>query len=137
MELKKDELFGNITKDLGKWGADKAHHYMFIACCEDDIGVMCSCSMEDMALMLSNLTLGSPESACAIKKVATYIDDLMQSEPIYQKLKDDKDLSDEVKDEMFKHYFKQCLGQRTTELIDYLLKCGAIDPDDEAHNDEE
>lgn len=56
--------------------------------------------------MFGILTLDSPQFALAIKKVAGHIDRLMQSEPTYQKLKDDKDLSEITKNEMFMNYFK-------------------------------
>ena len=141
METKKgkDELFDNIINNLKKWEkADEAHRcYMFIATGECDVSAMCSCSIQDMVVMLGFLTLDSPQSACAIKKMAAYIDKLMQGEPTYQKLKDDKDLSGPAKDELFMHYFKQAIEKKDAALLELFSKSSDTDSDDEDDHYEE
>ena len=109
METKKDELFEKVIDDLKQWeDADEAkHRYIFLASRRSGLlSIMSSCSMHELTFMLGQLVLKSPGAACAVKKCAAHIDRLMQSEPTYQKLKDDKDLSEITKNEMFMNYFK-------------------------------
>lgn len=139
METKKDKLMEAVLNNLEKWEkADEAHRrYMFIATQECDVCAMCSCSIQDMVVMLGILTLDSPQTACAIKKMAAHIDKLMQGEPTYQKLKDDKDLSEPARDELFMYYFKQAIEKKDAALLELLSKSSDTDSDDEVHNDEE
>ena len=85
--------------------------------------------------MFGILTLDSPQFALAIKKVAGHIDRLMQSEPTYQKLKDDKDLSDITKNEMFMNYFKQAVEKKDADLAKFLTK--SSDTASDGDNEEE
>lgn len=139
METKKDELFGTVTHYLKKWGdADKAHRkYILLANSGEDASIMRHSSMQDTLLMLSLSTLDSPETACAIKKLANLIDDLMQSEPTYQKLKDNKDLSGPARDSLFMHYFKKAIERKKAELGAAISKSICIVSDDDNDNEEE
>lgn len=136
----KDELFERVIDDLKKWEeADEAkHHYMFLAKRRSDLmSTMCSCSMNEMILMLGILVLDNPEVACAVKKLAILIDRLMQSEPVYQELKDDKDFPESEKDGMFIYYFKQAVKKKYADLSELFSKSSDTDSDDEDDNEEE
>lgn len=136
----KDELFERVIDDLKKWEeADEAkHHYMFLAKRRSDLmSTMCSCSMNEMILMLGILVLDNPEVACAVKKLAILIDRLMQSEPVYQELKDDKDFPESEKNGMFIYYFKQAVKKKYADLSELLSKSSDTDSDDEDDNEEE
>lgn len=125
-----------VLNNLEKWeNANEAKHcHIFIAANGSDIQTMCNCTMLDMIVMFGILTLDSPQFALAIKKVAGYIDRLMQSEPTYQKLKDDTDLPEKTKNELFMKYFKQAVEKKDVDLAAFLTKSSdtASDDDDEA-----
>lgn len=141
METKKDKLMKAVFDNLEKWeNADEPNRrYILLAGSETGVQTMCHCSMTDMIVMLGILALDSPQFALAMRKVAGLIDRLMQSEPTYQKLKKDKDLSVITKDELFMNYFKQAVEKRDGELAEFFAKgCTAdLDNDDEDDNDEE
>lgn len=67
--------------------------------------------------------------------MADLIDNLMQSEPTYQKLKDNKDLSGPARDSLFMHYFKQAIERNKAELGAAISKSISIVSDDD--NEEE
>uniref|UniRef100_UPI003FEFE26C hypothetical protein n=1 Tax=Alloprevotella sp. TaxID=1872471 RepID=UPI003FEFE26C len=139
METKKekDELMEAVLKNLKKWeNANEAkHRHLLIAANGSGIQTMCNCSLLDLIVMFGILTLDSPQFALAIKKVAGHIDRLMQSEPTYQKLKDDKDLSEITKNEMFMNYFKQAVEKKDADLAEFLTKSSDTASDDD--NEEE
>lgn len=141
METKKDELMEAVLDNLEKWeNADEPNRrYILLAGSETGVQTMCHCSMTDMIVMLGILALDSPQFALAMRKVAGLIDRLMQSEPTYQKLKKDKDLSVIIKDELFMNYFKKAVEKRDGELAEFFAKgCTAdLDNDDDNDNDEE
>lgn len=136
METKKDKLMEAVLKNLEKWkNANEAkHRHLFIAAHESGIQTMCNCSVLDLIVMFGILTLDSPQFALAIKKVAGLIDRLMQTETTYQKLKDDKDLPENTKNELFMKYFKQAAEKKDADLTAFLTKSSdtASDDDDEA-----
>lgn len=141
METKKekDELIERVIDNLKKWGeADRAKHsYMFLSTRGNGtLRYMCSCSMKEMILMLGIVVLENPEVACTVKKLADVIDLIMQREPTYQKLKDDKDFSESEKDRMFMTYFKQAAENRGAALS-VLFSEIIEDSDDEANNEQE
>nr|DAR30590.1 MAG TPA: hypothetical protein [Caudoviricetes sp.] len=140
METKKDELFEKVIDDLKQWeDADEAkHRYIFLASRRSGLlSIMSSCSMHEQTFMLGLFVLKSPGAACAVKKCAAHIDRLMQSEPIYQRWKDDKDFSESVKDGVFMHCFRKVVEREGVDLAKFLLKSRDIDSDDNAYNDEE
>ncbi len=141
METKKDKLMEAVLDNLEKWeNADEPNRrYILLAGSETGVQTMCHCSMTDMIVMLGILALDSPQFALAMRKVAGLIDRLMQSEPTYQKLKKDKDLSVITKDELFMNYFKQAVEKRDGDLAAFFAKgCTAdLDNDDDNDNDEE
>ena len=140
METKKDELLEKITRYLKKWGsvADESHRaYMLIAKFKEDTTFMRRGSMQDMALMLSLATIGSPETALVIKKVAAMIDKLMLSESTYQKLKDDKDLPKHEKDRLFMHYFEKAVERKRAGVVEITQESSSIDFGDEDDNEDE
>lgn len=139
METKKDELFGKVTHYLKKWGdADKAHrNYILQANCGEDTSIMRHRPLLNTILMLNLSTFDSLEPACAIKKMADLIDNLMQSEPTYQKLKDNNELSGPARDSLFMHYFKQAIERKKAELGAAISKSISIVSDDDNDNEEE
>lgn len=122
METEKDKLMGAVLNNLEKWeNADEANRrYILLAGSETDVQTMCRCSMTDMIVMLGILSLDSPQFALAITKVAGLIDRLMQSETIYQKLKNDTDLPEKTKNELFMKYFKQAVEKKDADLAAFL-----------------
>lgn len=141
METKKDKLMEAVLDNLEKWeNADEPNRrYILVAGSKTGVQTMYHCSMTDMIVMLGILTLGSPQFALAMTKVAGLINRLMQSENTYQKLKKDKDLSVIVKDELFMNYFKQAIEKRDGELAEFFAKgyTADLDNDDDNDNDEE
>lgn len=141
MKQRKDELFEKIIDDLKQWeDADEAkHRYIFLASRRSGLlSFMSSCSMHELIFMLGLFVLKSPGAACAVKKCAAHIDRLMQSDPIYQRFKDDKDFSESVKDGVFMHCFRKVVESEGVDLAKFLSKSRDIDSDDEEdHNDEE
>lgn len=141
METKKDELFEKVIDDLKQWeDADEAQHrYIFLASRRSGLlSFMSSCSMHELTFMLGLFVLKSPGAACAVKKCAAYIDRLMQSDPIYQRFKDDKDFSESVKDGIFMNCFRKVVESEGVDLKKFLSKSRDIYSDDEEdHNDEE
>lgn len=133
METKKDKLMEAVLNNLEKWeNANEAkHRHLLIAANGSGIQTMCNCSMLDLIVMFGILTLDSPQFALAIKKVAGHIDRLMQSEPTYQKLKDDKDLSEITKNELFMKYFKQAVEKKDADLAAFLTKSSDTASDDD------
>lgn len=125
-----------VLNNLEKWeNADEPNRrYILLAGYENGVQTMCSCSTTDMIVMLGVLTLDSPQFALAITKVAGLIDRLMQTETTYQKLKDDTDLSEKIKNELFMKYFKQAAEKKDVDLAAFLTKSSdtASDDDDEA-----
>ena len=139
METKKDKLMEAVLDNLEKWeNADEPNRrYILLAGSETGVQTMCHCSMTDMIVMLGILALDSPQFALAMRKVAGLIDRLMQSEPTYQKLKKDKDLSVFIKDELFMNYFKQAVEKRDGELADFFAKGCTADLDNDDNDNEE
>lgn len=139
METKKDKLMEAVLDNLEKWeNADEPNRRcILLAGSETGVQTMCHCSMTDMIVMLGILALDSPQFALAMKKVAGLIDRLMQSEPTYQKLKKDKDLSVITKDELFMNYFKQAVEKRDGELAEFFAKGCTADLDNDDDNEEE
>lgn len=139
METKKDKLMEAVLDNLEKWeNADEPNRrYILLAGSETGVQTMCHCSMTDMIVMLGILALDSPQFALAMRKVAGLIDRLMQSEPTYQKLKKDKDLSVIIKDELFMNYFKQAVEKRDGELAEFFAKGCTADLDNDDDNEEE
>lgn len=140
METKKEELFEKVIDDLKQWeDADEAkHRYVFLTSRRSGLlSIMSSCSMHELTFMLGLFVLKSPGAACAVKKCAAHIDRLMQSEPIYQRFKDDKDFSESVKDVVFMHCFRKVVESEGVDLAKFLSKSRDIDSDDNAYNDEE
>lgn len=141
METKKvkDELIERVVDNLKKWGeADmEKHSYILLANVGNGtIRNIYSCSMKELILMLGIAGIETPEIACAVKKLAHVIDIIMQSEPTYQKLKDDNDFSESEKDRMFITYFKQATknpGAALSVLFSEIIE----DSDDEANNEQE
>lgn len=133
METEKDKLMKTILNNLEKWeNADEAkHRHLLIAANGSGIQTMCNCSMLDLIVMFGILTLDSPQFALAIKKVAGHIDRLMQSEPTYQKLKDDTDLPEKTKNELFMKYFKQAAEKKDADLAAFLTKSSDTASDDD------
>lgn len=140
METKKDELFEKVIDDLKQWeDADKAQHrYIFLASRESGLlSFMSSCSMHELTFMLGLFVLKSPGAACAVKKCAAHIDRLMQSDPIYQRFKDDKDFSESVKDGIFMNCFRKVVESEGVDLEKFLSKSRDIYSDDEEDDEEE
>lgn len=137
METEKDKLMEAVLNNLEKWeNADEANRrYILLAGSENSVQTMCRCSMTDMIVMLGILSLDSPQFALAITKVAGLIDRLMQSETIYQKLKNDTDLPEKIKNELFMKYFKQAAEKKDADLAAFLTKSSDTASDDD--NEEE
>lgn len=133
METKKDKLMESVLNNLEKWeNADEPNRrYILLAGCETGVQTMCHCSMTDMIVMLGILSLDSPQFALAITKVAGLIDRLMQSETIYQKLKNDTDLPEKTKNELFMKYFKQAVEKKDADLAAFLTKSSDTASDDD------
>lgn len=133
METKKDKLMEAVLNNLEKWkNANEAkHRHLLIAANGSGIQTMSNCSMLDLIVMFGILTLDSPQFALAIKKVAGHIDRLMQSEPTYQKLKDDTDLPEKTKNELFMKYFKQAVEKKDADLAAFLTKSSDTASDDD------
>lgn len=141
METKKckDELFERFVDDLRKWAeVDEAHRsYMLVVKNEETTTTVLHSTMLDQVMMLCLSTIDSPETACVIKNVAALIDRLMQSEPIYQKFKDDTDFSEYAKNMLFMHYFKQAIERKKVNWGEALSKSSDTNSDDEDDNEEE
>lgn len=137
METEKDKLMEAVLNNLEKWeNADEANRrYILLAGSENSVQTMCRCSMTDMIVMLGILSLDSPQFALAITNVAGLIDRLMQSETIYQKLKNDTDLPEKIKNELFMNYFKQAVEKKDADLAEFLTKSSDTASDDD--NEEE
>lgn len=140
METKKDELFEKVIDDLKQWedADEEKHRYIFLASRESGLlSFMSSCSMHELVFMLGLFVLKSPGAACAVKKCAAHIDRLMQSDPIYQRFKDDKDFSESVKDGIFMNCFRKVVESEGVDLKKILSKSRDIYSDDEEDNEEE
>lgn len=138
METKKDELFEKVIDDLKQWeDVDEAkHRYVFLASRRSGLlSFMSSCSMHELTFMLGQFVFKSPGAACAVKKCAAYIDRLMQSDPIYQRFKDDKDFSESVKDGVFMNCFRKVVESEGVDLAKFLTKSSDTASDDD--NEEE
>lgn len=138
MKQRKDELFEKIIDDLKQWEeADEAkHRYIFLASRRSGLlSFMSSCSMHELTFMLGLFVLKSPGAACAVKKCAAHIDRLMQSDPIYQRFKDDKDFSESVKDGVFMNCFRKVVESEGVDLAKFLTKSSDTASDDD--NEEE
>lgn len=133
METEKDKLMEAVLNNLEKWeNADEANRrYILLAGSENSVQTMYRCSMTDMIVMLGILSLDSPQFALAITKVAGLIDRLMPSETIYQKLKNDTDLPEKIKNELFMKYFKQAVEKKDADLAAFLTKSSDTASDDD------
>lgn len=109
MERKIDE----IAATLEKWGtADNNRKYLLLAEDGEFVNTAFSCSFFEMIGMLGHLANNEPEFAYAVTFIAKLIDKLMQSEEVYQKLKEDKDLSENNRAKMFIVYYKKAIAKR-------------------------
>mgnify|MGYP004664708131 FL=1 len=109
MERKIDE----IAATLEKWGtADNNRKYLLLAEDGEFVNTAFSCSLLEMIGMLGHLANNEPEFAYAVTFIAKLIDKLMQSEEVYQKLKEDKELSENNRAKMFIVYYKKAIAKR-------------------------